>query len=245
MLDVHFLWIDDKPLSNLEIMCLKSHTNHSHSCTFWSYNTKLVVPNGINIRDANDIIPRDKIFTYKRSPFKNNLAGFSDLFRYKVLYEYGGWWCDTDVLCLKKFDFQQDYVFGTERRMNKTIGIAPAIIKCPIKSDFIKSCLEDAEKRLSINTNIAWGEIAHKLLQKHIKKYGLNKYMVDYRLFCPLDWFNAKLFFNANNSGVDVSLSYGIHLWNTVLKRNNIDKNIPITNSQFDHYLKINNVSIY
>jgi mannosyltransferase OCH1-like enzyme len=244
MIDIHFLWINNQPLSNLEKMCLKSHINNNHSCVLWSYDTNIQYPNGIEIRDANTIIPRDKIFAYKKPPFKNNLAGFSDLFRYKVLYEYGGWWCDIDVLCLKKFDFSQDYVFATERKMNKTIGLAPAVIKCPIKSNLIKSCLEDAEKRLSINTNINWCEIAHKLLNKYIGEYNLQQYLVDYKIFCPVDWFNIKPFFEKNYD-IDTNISYGIHLWNTVVKRNGINKNIPITNSQFDYYLKQNNVSFY
>jgi mannosyltransferase OCH1-like enzyme len=239
MIDIHFLWINNQPLSNLEKMCLNSHINNNHSCVLWSYDTSIQYPNGIEIRDANRIIPKDKIFSYKKPPFKNNLAGFSDLFRYKVLYEYGGWWCDTDVLCLKRFDFSQDYVFGAERRMNKTIGLAPAVIKCPIKSNLIKSCLEDAEKRLSINTNINWCELAHPILNTNINKYNLQNYIVNYNIFCPIDWFDAKKFF-IPNTDISLDKSYGIHLWNTVIHREKINTNKVLANSLYSKYLNIN-----
>lgn len=244
MMDIHFLWINSQPLSNLEKMCLKSHINNNHSCILWSYDTNIQYPNGIKIRDANTIIPKDKTFTYKKQPFKNNLAGFSDLFRYKVLYEYGGWWCDTDVLCVKKFDIQSEYVFASEKKINQAISIAPSVIKCPKGNDFIRSCIEDAEDKLRLNQNIGWGEIAHKILNKNIQKHGLEKFIVNHNIFCPVDWFKAHLFFQPNQN-IDISSSYGIHLWNTCIKRKNINKSTPIKNSYFDYFMKINNVSVH
>jgi len=39
---------------------------------------------------------------------------FADLFRYKMLYEHGGWWVDLDLILLRPLTHSPPYCFATE-----------------------------------------------------------------------------------------------------------------------------------
>jgi hypothetical protein len=60
------------------------------------------------VRDANEIIAETHVFKNAR---QNTFAAFSDFLRYKLLLDRGGWWVDVDTICLRPFDFEDDYVF--------------------------------------------------------------------------------------------------------------------------------------
>jgi len=50
--------------------------------------------------DGNQIIPEHEAFTYKNGPGSGSYSAFSNLFRYKLLAQKGGWWIDMDMVCL-------------------------------------------------------------------------------------------------------------------------------------------------
>ena len=51
---------------------------------------------------------------------KSNMSSFSNLFRYELLLKEGGWWFDSDCICLKNVDefkklsYNQKFVLGLE-----------------------------------------------------------------------------------------------------------------------------------
>lgn len=92
---LHMLWVNGE-LTKLEILSLSSFVKNRFSVNLWTYNSQISVPSGVNVRDARDIIPEERVF-YSKS---GSLAPFSDLFRYKVLLAEPGLWCDADVICL-------------------------------------------------------------------------------------------------------------------------------------------------
>ena len=84
------------------------------------------MPNNPALQDAAQILPRSHIFHNQRGKGKGSLAGFSDLFRYKLLLDRGGWWVDADIFCLRPFVFEAPYVFGAEGE-----SVASGVIKMP------------------------------------------------------------------------------------------------------------------
>ena len=92
----------------MEEMCLSSFVHHGHEVHLYSYSEIENVPEGVEKKDGREILPEDMIFEYKHH---KSFSGFSNYFRYKLLSEKGGWWTDTDVVCLKPFDFDSNYVF--------------------------------------------------------------------------------------------------------------------------------------
>ena len=107
---VQGLWIGPE-LSVMEQLSVASFLNNGHEYQLYVYDEVSNVPTATVIRDANEILAASRIFQYKHS---RSYAGFANFFRYKLLMERGGWWVETDVVCLKPFDFVQEYVFATE-----------------------------------------------------------------------------------------------------------------------------------
>jgi mannosyltransferase OCH1-like enzyme len=130
------------------------------------------------VADANLIIPRQEVFRYKnKNQFghgQGSVAGFSDIFRYKLLYDYGGWWVDMDVTCLKQFYFEKPYFF----RKHHNLNVVGNIMKCPKGSNVMKRCYEEAKQEVN-EFNTDW----HKpieILNENVNRFKLEKYIVQY-----------------------------------------------------------------
>ncbi|BAP55651.1 hypothetical protein THII_1354 [Thioploca ingrica] len=107
---IQSLWIGKK-LSSMEQLSITSFLRNGHSFHLYVYDEVAGIPPKTIIKDANQIVPANKIFKYKNN---NSYAGFSNLFRYQLLFEKGNFWVDTDIIALKPFNFPSDYVFGSE-----------------------------------------------------------------------------------------------------------------------------------
>ena len=59
-------------------------------------------------------MPRKEVFD-----LKSTFLPFSDIWRYKMLYENGGYWVDLDMIAIKRFDFKEPFVFSSERTIQK------------------------------------------------------------------------------------------------------------------------------
>ena len=139
---VQSLWIGNK-LSELEILSIKSFISVGHIFHIYIYNPIENIPQieGLIIKDGNTIIDNKDIFTYDTS-----YLPFSDIFRYKMLYLNGGYWVDLDMICLKKLDFKEPYIFSSERTIQKgqyrnrtkTEVSNIGILKAPANSEFYK-----------------------------------------------------------------------------------------------------------
>lgn len=168
---VNGLWIG-KSLTAIELLCITSFIKNGHEFHLWAYDQiETLLPDGTVLEDASTIIPREQVFCYKYSNQfghgKGSYAGFSDVFRYKLLYEHGGWWVDMDVTCLKSFDFEDPYVF----RNHHDLPVVGNMMKCPRNSELMRLCYEQAREQVDEN-NTDW----HKpiqILNDHIVKLGL------------------------------------------------------------------------
>lgn len=174
---VNALWIG-KSLSLIETLSIKSFLDQGHRFRLFTYESlDTPIPNGCEIMDANAIIPQEKIFRYKhRNAYghgKGSVSGFSDIFRYKLLYEHGGWWVDMDVTCLKPLDFQEAYIF----RAHPELPAVGNIMKCPPKTELMRLCYEKASQTVDEN-NTDW----HKpivILTDYIMQLGLSTFVKD------------------------------------------------------------------
>ena len=102
------LWIGPG-LSVMEQLSITSFLRNGHEYHLYVYDTVKNIPIGTVIKNANDVLPSSRIFQYKDRP---SYAGFANWFRYELLFEHGGWWADVDTICLKPFDFSEQYVFA-------------------------------------------------------------------------------------------------------------------------------------
>lgn len=193
-IQVHGLWLSSN-ITNMELLTMNSFVKHGCQFNLWLYQpVKEKLPRGVVVREAEEIFPKEKMFKYPDTmlmPVGGSLyVGVSELFRYKVLYEYGGWWSDMDVTCLKSLeDFQEEYVFRTH-------GILPVvgnIMKVPPKSELMRRCVNESETFVNSRTT-NWHK-AIWILCYHIQNLGLDKYIRED--ICNIDDFSkiAGLFY--------------------------------------------------
>ncbi len=169
---VHGLWISGE-LSALELLTINSFLDKKYNFILWSYEPDFSrISDKVTLRDAAEIIPKDKIFSYSQKNQyghgKGSFAGFSDIFRYKLLHEYGGWWTDMDITCLKRLPEDSDYIFRSDKSEQHAVG---NLMLCPPRSELMRWCYHQAIQLInSENTN--W-TLPVKILNQGIRQFKL------------------------------------------------------------------------
>lgn len=184
---INGLWIGSK-LSPLELLTLHSFVNHGHIFQLWLYDeVENTLPEGVIRKDANTIIPKRNIFRKKSSDPKHGVgkgsygSPFSDLFRYKLLYEIGGWWVDMDVTCLKPFEFDNPYFF----RDHPILPMIGNVIKVPKGSELMKRTFEQTLAECDENTE-EWLK-PNKILNANVQTLNLERFIQ--RGMGNIDWW--------------------------------------------------------
>ncbi len=218
---VQSLWIG-KTLSMIEYLCIKSFIDNGHQFLLYSYDKDISgYPEGTIVKDASEIIPSDQVY----KDVANTYTSFANWFRYKLLYSKGGWWVDMDVICLKEFDFKDDYCFTTEVCFDfgiPRIIANNAIIKSPPKAEFLHDMIEYMEK-VDL-PKASWGSFGSRFLEKVLKNYESDKYIQPPHVFCLINWHQVDLFFK-DNLEFPFDHCHAVHLWNNIWSKKGIDKN--------------------
>lgn len=117
---IAMLWMRGN-LSFLEQLCVQSFLDAGHHVVLYSYEPIGDVPNGVECRDASDIIPGETIIVHERT---GSPAPHADLFRYKLLEQSDRTiWADTDAYCAKPFQPLDGYFYGWESEHHVNIGV--------------------------------------------------------------------------------------------------------------------------
>ena len=214
---VQSLWIGPR-LSTFERLTIASFLANGHDFHLYTYETVADVPAGTTVLDAGAIVPPSRIFSY---PANGSFAGFSNLFRYRLLLERGGWWVDLDTVCLKPFEFDADYVFSSE--IDKGVAVIDAAaIKAPAGSPLAEYAWRVCESKDV--TTLRWGETGPRLLAAAVSHAGLLAYVQPPQTFCPTRYPEWRSVIDPDahrGFGPDV---YAIHLWNEMWRHHGQDK---------------------
>ena len=161
------------PLNLWERCCLRSFADHGHEVVLFSYD-QLDVPPGVELVRAEDIISESR-----RGSFFAIAPGqygqFSDLFRYELLHARGGWWIDTDMLCLSDNLPSEEVVIGKKRplRRDDSFRVNGAAMRFPAGHPLLK----EASTVLNADINVissSWRSIAGPdLLTRLVPEYGI------------------------------------------------------------------------
>lgn len=209
---IQTLWIGES-LSTMERLFAVSYLSNGHDFHLYAYTDVKNVPKGVVLMDATQIISEKKIFKDKNG----SIASFSDWFRYKLLYLRGGWWVDMGSVCLKYFNFEDDYCFSCESGSVINNGY----IKAPAKSELFKVCLQKINQ-LGFNY-VLWGSFGPSLLANILAEYEANPFIKDSRYFCPIDWTEiSKLISVPTYHPTDEN--YALHLWNEIWRIARLNK---------------------
>ena len=129
---------------------------------------------------------------------------------------------DTDAVCLRPFDFADEYVFGSELTTEGTATPTSGFIKAPAGSDAMAfawaQCLSKDPGRLT------WGETGPRLVKEVVRKFALHAFLQDYRTFAPVAHFEWEQILAPGWTAGFPALTCAIHLWNEKWRRGGQDK---------------------
>ena len=208
------------PLSPYELLCLNSFINCGHAFDLYTFDLNLVTPVGVQVRDARELFSSEDLFVYQDGFGKGSPAAFSNLFRYKLLARKGGWWVDTDVICLGR-----DIPRFSEFFAREDPGlISQAVMFFEAGHPLMVRCFEEATK---LGRDINWGDTGPRLFTRIAKQYNRESDAFE-RSFCyPVHYSEAldvlcpsKL----RSVGERTKSSLFIHLWNEMLRHHGIQK---------------------
>ena len=212
------LWIGPE-LSVMERLSISSFLKNGHEYHLYVYDDLANVPLGTVVRDADEILARSKIFRYKHQA---SYAGFSNFFRYKLLLERGGWWADTDLVCLRRFDFTEEHVFGSEMCGGREV-VTSGIIKAPAGSQAMACAWNVCQSKEP--EKLIWGETGPKLVAEVVRQFSLYSHVKSHEIFCPLGYDQWRKVLEPDTDESLLKESYSIHLWNEMWRAAGQNKN--------------------
>ncbi|MBN8966846.1 MAG: hypothetical protein J0G95_00055 [Rhizobiales bacterium] len=204
------------PLSLYEVLSLKSLLATGAKVVLYSYERDLTVPDGVELRDANEILSEEVLRQYNADSDKG-WSRHSDLFRYIMLHRFGGWYVDLDVICLR--DHLPSAEMYVARADADTIynGIMKFPAGFPALTDLIaqaQTILPAADKALTEKARLVIGP---RLLSRVLREHGLDDRAQPRSKAYEIPFQDALAFFNPAQCGqIEARLADSdfTHLWN-------------------------------
>ena len=240
---INAVWIGPK-LGPVHAACLRSFLRHGHRTILHVYEQPLDAPRGIELSDANDLLPASRIIRYSEG---GSPSIFSNLLRYEILRKGLGLYVDCDVFCLRPLD-DAEYIFGFEF----TDQIGTAVLKLPLNCPVLDSlcAIKDARPwmppwssrkrqmyyrwraRLGMPVKIQdmrWSSTGPRALTWYLKQHGLDRHASKIDVFYPVHYDQITLFLDADLRMEDITTPRTrlLHLWNDKLKSLDLSQIAP------------------
>lgn len=228
------LWVG-KELGYLEVLCLKSALATGHQFSVYSYTPEVLkVPDGIELRDAAEVMPECRLLRYADT---GSVALGANLWRYEMLAKGLGYWADMDFIFLKNLGSDREFDFGWEYTewINNAVLLAPphsAMVKdlreiprdnqCPPWFG-PKRTLEYYWRRLRQGkitvADMPWGTYSAGLVTYVVKRHGLTGFARSPDVYFPVPWADARTLFGPSQDVEKriTDATMAVHMWNSRL----------------------------
>ena len=180
-----FLWVHGS-LSTMEKICLQSFLNHGYEVHLYTYGTVTGVPNGVKRCDGQEILPADRLFLAK-GVTGESYASFSDLFRYHLLLQKGGWWFDTDCLSIQQLPEPDSFLVASSWETHWQQVPTSCALWAPPDNVYMKWLVTEAESIISQQT-VDFGSIGPHLICRLIEEHSLQSAVAPWWEFSPYPW---------------------------------------------------------
>lgn len=218
---IHCFWSGPRP-NEITLLSLRSFVHHGHAVNLYTYDPPQElarqVPPGVAVRPADDVVSRA---IYEECLARSEVRYFSDIFRYAALYEFGGWWVDTDVVLLRPLPAVSGYLLCSQwSGIESGHLLVGDVIYAPRASTHMLLLYRQALQCLRApGGDRAFGAVGPKLLTDYALRQApdLKKYVFSPTLFNAIDWSEIDLFLSAEREAwelVSDSRVIGLHLWN-------------------------------
>jgi hypothetical protein len=225
------LWVGPE-LGYLEQLCLRSALAAGHSVRLFSYTPRDIsgVPEGVDVRDAAEIAPKEDMLFPSGSGFE---ALASDFWRYRMLGKGLGAWVDMDLIFLRPLDLDDSFIFGWQD--SETVN--NAVLAAPSDSEFVADLIELPKpnrrppwfgpkrtlqfwlKRLTQGDialgDMPWGTYGPELVTYLVRKHRLERFVQAPDVFYPIPWPDAPILYEpADRAAALVTKdTRAIHMW--------------------------------
>ena len=231
------LWVG-RELKYLERLCLVSARAAGHEFVLWSYDPHELrgVPDGFEVRDAAEVMPRERLLRYRDN---GSVALGANLWRIQLLAKGLGYWVDMDFIFLKALDFNDPYVFGWEHAG----WINNALLRAPAESAFVRDLLAIPqpnvrppwygprrslqfwwrrlrERHIGLE-DMPWGTYSAGLVTHCVKTNGLEAHARAPEVFYPVTWADAKMIYGpaAAVEALVTPQTLAVHMWHSRLEQ--------------------------
>lgn len=228
------------PLSPCEWLCLKSFADFGHRVDLYTFEPDLAVPSNVRLCDASEIADRNEVFVHEDRFGKGSPAAFSDIFRYKLLAQKGGWWIDTDVVCLtEQIPGWPEFLAREDDKL-----VNNAIMLFPPHHPVITRCREAS---LELARSERWADAGSRLLTRVLADLQWAGTVYPASVCYPVHFSDALDLLRPSKLGSVASRLGGavfLHLWNQVLRHRGIRKTyLPPKGSMLRHLIEQHRVS--
>jgi Alpha 1,4-glycosyltransferase conserved region/Glycosyltransferase sugar-binding region containing DXD motif len=247
---VRSLWVGPK-MTEMEWASLTSFVMHGARYELYTDDLRREVPQGVMLRDCRELLGEElPRYGPRGGAGAGSFAIAADLARVRALYRMGGWWVDTDVICLKSFcpiDAGLQVAWEDLGRFETVANLA--VLRLPPRSHLARTLLrrirfpwfgspwETPIRRVKnfrhlFDTilrpyNVPWGWSAGpRALTDYINHYGLTNSVLPPEVFYPVhsvDW-ESILSMPPEQFTQLSSQSYSVHLWAEMYRRAGLDK---------------------
>ena len=227
------LWIGPA-LGAVERACLLSWLRQGHSVALYCYARPAGVPDGVEVRDAADILPEERIIRHR----SGSVSLFSNWFRYELLRRGLGTWLDTDAYLLRPLESRRPYLIGAYEPGKLNGGV----LRMPADSPLLPPLIALFEERsvpewLPFRARLAshwrlrtrgssglsrmpWGCTGPEALTALARRQGLAAEAVPPEILYPVRWQDAEWIRDpaARLEDRTTAATVSIHLWNERIK---------------------------
>ena len=223
------------PLSYLERLCLASMLRAGHPVDVYSYDEHLVVPAGVTLRSASEVLPESKIVREGGGSW----ALVSDMFRYEGLSRGLGIWIDLDVLLLRDLDGMGDHLYGWQDPylingailhlppdsscLRELLSLCYAPVVVPPQWPLKKKLIQKARALVGAHVpvwKLEWGSVGPMALTHFVSSKRLLHHSQPTDVFYPVHFMDAATLLADDAAAVEAKLTSStraIHLWNNCL----------------------------
>ena len=208
---INFFWHGD--ISDIQKLCWNSFLNFHNNINIWCYDE--IKDYEKFCKDANQILPQDELF-YANNPWgevekKEFVAPFSDIFRYKLMNDYCGWYVDSDMICLKKLPKIAGTHLNSEYNENKIRVLRNSVLYSDKTNNIFGKMFRDIIKRPHYQDTFQgeWG------FEDFLEKYKITNSFEP--IFSnPIEWYDIeKIVKDDFKFG---KKTYMVHLFNVMWK---------------------------
>ncbi len=159
---IAMLWMRGR-FSFVEQLCAQSFLDAGHHVILYIYDTVDHVPEGVELRDAADILPETGFLVHERT---GSPALHSDVFRYRLLENADRMiWADTDAYCLRRFQPVEGHMHGWESSKHVNGGV----LGLPRDSETLGALLEFTRDEFAIPP---WESEARRREMEELREAG-------------------------------------------------------------------------